>query len=128
MVVIVVATVSPYLEARVRKQVSHFVEIDLTCPLDVLLTRDQKGLYRLASGGILNNFTGISDPNEPTLEPDLVLNISRLSADTFVTLALSKFTRMRLNPHDCLERRAVFILSPTRSGAKKIWRPPYSKC
>jgi adenylylsulfate kinase len=73
----IVATISPYREGRdeVRRKVSAdgvpFLEIFLDVPLEVLVARDVKGLYRRALSGELAHFTGISDPYEPPERPDL---------------------------------------------------------
>ena len=46
----------------------------MECPLDVLIERDTKGLYRKALAGEIQQFTGISDPYEPPLAPEVVLH------------------------------------------------------
>jgi adenylyl-sulfate kinase len=70
-VAVVVAAISPYREARdkVRASVSDFVEVHVaTCA-----ERDVKGLYAKALAGEIKNFTGVSDPYEPPLQPEIVL-------------------------------------------------------
>jgi adenylylsulfate kinase len=54
--------------------ISCFVEIYLNCPLEVCVQRDVKGMYKRALAGELKNFTGVSDPYEEPLHPELVLN------------------------------------------------------
>jgi adenylylsulfate kinase len=70
----VVALISPYRSARdeVRASVPRFLEVHVDCPLDVLVARDPKGLYRRALAGEIANFTGVSDPYEPPLQPEVV--------------------------------------------------------
>jgi adenylylsulfate kinase len=70
----VVALISPYRAARdeVRSSVDRFLEVHVDCPLEVLVARDPKGLYRRALAGELANFTGVSDPYEPPLQPEVV--------------------------------------------------------
>ncbi len=51
----------------------NFVEVYVDCPIDVLATRDVKGLYRKALAGEIQHFTGISDPYEPPLAPDVTI-------------------------------------------------------
>jgi adenylylsulfate kinase len=70
-----VAAISPYREAReaARKEIGHFVEVYVSCPLEICMERDTKGLYKKALAGEIPAFTGISDPYEPPLSPDLVL-------------------------------------------------------
>ncbi len=82
-VIAVVAAISPYREARehVKREVSGFVEIYVECPLDVLTRRDPKGLYKRALAGEIENFTGISDPYEPPLDPSVVIHSDRESVE-----------------------------------------------
>lgn len=79
-IVAVVAAIAPYRDTRkeVREMCAgRFVEVYLTCPLDILIQRDRKGLYKRALGGELKQFTGISDPYEPPPHPELVLETNR---------------------------------------------------
>jgi len=70
-----VAAISPYREAReaARREIRRFVEVYVSCPLEICMGRDTKGLYKKALAGEILGFTGISDPYEPPLSPDLVL-------------------------------------------------------
>jgi adenylyl-sulfate kinase len=72
----IAALVSPYREAReqLRAEIPSFVEVHMDCSLDVLVQRDVKGLYKKALAGEIANFTGVSDPYEPPLAPDLHLH------------------------------------------------------
>lgn len=54
-----------------------FVEIYVRCPLPVLQQRDVKGLYKKAAVGEIQNFTGVSDPYEEPLHPELVVDTDR---------------------------------------------------
>lgn len=74
-VIVIVAAVSPYREIRdeLKAQIPNFVEIYMQCPLDVLIARDAKGLYKKALAGEIENFTGISDPYEAPLDPDITI-------------------------------------------------------
>lgn len=76
------AFVSPYRRDRdlVRQRVvsggtaGDFVEVFVDTPVDVCEQRDPKGLYRQARAGKLKGFTGIDDPYEPPLNPELHLD------------------------------------------------------
>jgi adenylylsulfate kinase len=70
---VIAAVISPYREARdaVRAQVDRFVEVHVDCALDELARRDVKGLYARALSGELEHFTGVSDPYEPPLTPEV---------------------------------------------------------
>ena len=78
-VVVLVALISPYREARTqaRQMVGDFLEVYVRCPLDVLVARDPKGLYARALRGELPHFTGVSDPYEEPDTPDLVVDTDR---------------------------------------------------
>jgi adenylyl-sulfate kinase len=75
----VVAAISPYREVRteLRARLPNFFEVFIDCPLDVLSARDVKGLYRKAIAGEIAQFTGVSDPYEPPLNPDLLIRSDR---------------------------------------------------
>jgi len=85
-VAVLVAAISPYRQARdqVRASVDSFVEVHVAAPLATCAERDVKGLYARALAGELPNFTGISDPYEPPLAPELVLHTETDSVDQSV--------------------------------------------
>lgn len=72
---VVVAAVSPYRAARdeVRQTIEHFVEVHVDCSLQELIRRDVKGLYARALRGEIPSFTGVSDPYEVPLNPEIVI-------------------------------------------------------
>jgi adenylylsulfate kinase len=74
-VAVIVSAISPYKEARdqVRRRIIDFVEVFVDVPLEVAAERDVKGLYKKAFAGEIDHFTGVSDPYEPPVAPDLVL-------------------------------------------------------
>ncbi len=73
-VVAIAAAISPYREIRdeVRGKVGRFVEVYMECPVPVLADRDVKGLYKKALAGEIKNFTGVDDPYESPLNPEVV--------------------------------------------------------
>ncbi|HEY7295636.1 MAG TPA: adenylyl-sulfate kinase [Dehalococcoidia bacterium] len=79
---VITAAISPYREIRdeVRAAVTGdgagFVEVFVRCPLDELVRRDVKGLYAKALRGEIPNFTGVSDPYEEPLNPEVVVDSS----------------------------------------------------
>jgi len=79
------AAVSPYRTTRneCRAMVGHerFIEVFVDTPLEVCESRDAKGMYRQAREGKLKNFTGVSDPYEPPLDPELTIDTVNLSAE-----------------------------------------------
>jgi adenylylsulfate kinase len=70
-----VAAISPYREARetARREIGRFVEVYVSCPLEICMERDSKGLYKKALAGEIPAFTGISDPYEAPHSPELIL-------------------------------------------------------
>ena len=89
----IVSLVSPYQEMRdnaramVEKEGGKFFEVFVKTPLEVCEKRDTKGMYELARKGVIQNFTGVSDPYEEPANPDLVVSgeqdISNSVSSTF---------------------------------------------
>ena len=77
-VIAVAAAISPYRAVReeLRSRIPNFVEVYVQCPLEVLAGRDVKGLYKKAMAGEIGQFTGISDPYEPPLAPEVTIDSS----------------------------------------------------
>jgi adenylylsulfate kinase len=77
--------VSPYRRDRdaVRGLLppGDFVEIFVKAPLEVCERRDPKGLYKKARAGEIKNFTGIDDPYEEPLAPELVVDSAAAAPD-----------------------------------------------
>lgn len=78
-VIVLVAAISPYREAReqVRRSMGEFLEVYVNAPLSLCETRDPKGLYGKARRGELSSFTGIDDPYEAPLWPDVECRTDR---------------------------------------------------
>jgi adenylyl-sulfate kinase len=74
-VIAITAAISPYRAVRDenRARIGRFVEVYAKCPIDVLAERDVKGLYKKALAGEIKNFTGIDDPYEEPLNPEIVI-------------------------------------------------------
>ena len=100
--VAIVAAISPYRVVRdeVRAQCPTFVEVFMRCPLEVLVERDAKGLYRKAIAGELPNFTGVSDPYEEPLHPEVVCDSSRESIAESVARVVAALERRGLVPDE----------------------------
>src|SRR5712672_1431700 len=76
-VIAIVAAISPYREVRDEVRRGHeacFVEVFVDCSLEELVRRDTKGLYARALAGTLKNLTGVSDPYEPPLTPEIIIH------------------------------------------------------
>lgn len=72
-VIVIVSAISPYRDIReeVRGKIGNFVEVFVNAPLNVCEDRDVKGLYKKARSGEIKMFTGISDPYEAPLNPEI---------------------------------------------------------
>jgi len=70
-----VSFISPYRAARdnARKKCHNFVEVFVKCDKEILIKRDVKGLYKKAINGEIPEFTGISDPYEEPLHPEITV-------------------------------------------------------
>lgn len=90
-VAVVVAAISPYREARdkVRAGVERFVEIHVAAPVSTCAERDTKGLYAKALAGEIKNFTGVSDPYEAPLKPEIMLHTERETVEESVEAVLA---------------------------------------
>jgi len=74
-VVAISAAISPYqIRDEIRRNHHHFFEVYMKCSIERLSERDVKGLYKKALAGEIKNFTGVSDPYEEPLNPELVLD------------------------------------------------------
>jgi adenylylsulfate kinase len=82
-VIAISAAISPYRDVRdeVRGLHQRFFEVFVKCPIDTLVERDVKGLYKKALKGEIANFTGVSDPYEEPLTPELVVETHRESRE-----------------------------------------------
>jgi adenylyl-sulfate kinase len=82
-VLVVTAAISPYAAARdeARRRIEGagaiFVEVFVSAGFETVVARDRKGLYRRALAGELAHFTGVSDPYEPPVRPDVIVHTDR---------------------------------------------------
>ena len=90
------SAISPYREIRDenRSLIGDFVEVYLKCPIDVLQQRDVKGLYAKALRGEIPNFTGVSDPYEEPLNPEVVLETDRETEEESLAKVLAKLEEL----------------------------------
>jgi adenylylsulfate kinase len=82
-VFVVASFVSPYRESRdfVRSLCHDFIEAHVATPLEECERRDVKGLYAKARRGELRSFTGIDDPYEPPVRPEVVLDTTKMTIE-----------------------------------------------
>jgi len=94
--VAIVAVIAPYRESRdrVRSLIGRFVEIYVHCPLEELIRRDPKGLYKKALLGEIPNFTGVSDPYEPPISPEVSIDTTRVDVEQAVSIIVGTANRL----------------------------------
>lgn len=99
-VIAIAAAISPYKDVRdeVRELVGDFVEVFVKCPIEVLAKRDVKGLYDKALRGEIENFTGVSDPYEDPVNPEVVVDSDKESIDESLAKILGKLSEIGYLP------------------------------
>jgi adenylylsulfate kinase len=96
---VIAAAISPYREVRdeVRRSIeaegAAFIEVFVKCPIDVLAERDVKGLYRKALAGEIKEFTGVSDPYEAPLDPEVVVETDHETIEQSARKIVYELTR-----------------------------------
>lgn len=95
-VVAITAAISPYQAIRdeVRAMESNFVEVYVKAPLEVCEARDIKGLYAKARKGEIKGFTGIDDPYEEPINPEIICYTDQESLQESVTKILGKLEEL----------------------------------
>ena len=92
--IVVCAAVSPYRVTRndIRNlvQKDHFIEVFVDTPIDVCEARDAKGMYAKARRGEIVGFTGIDDPYEAPLNPEITLDTVQCSPEENARRILSE--------------------------------------
>ena len=84
--IVLVSAISPYRAGRdeARRAIGNFLEVWVRAPLEVCESRDVKGLYQRARRGEVRNVTGIDDPYEPPLAPEVECRTDRETLDESV--------------------------------------------
>jgi adenylylsulfate kinase-like enzyme len=86
------------VRAKTREQVGNFVEVYCYAPLEALIERDVKGLYKRALAGEIKNFTGISDPYEPPENPEVTIDSSTETIEESLAKILLKLEELGYVP------------------------------
>ena len=92
------AVIAPYEAMRnhVRSMIGQhgdFAEVYVATPLEVCEQRDPKGLYSKARSGLIREFTGVSDPYEPPINAEIVIDTSKLSIEESTDLIMHHFSQ-----------------------------------
>lgn len=96
--VAIAAAISPYRNVReeIRSTIENFVEIYVKAPLEVCVTRDVKGMYRKALAGEIKNFTGVDDPYEMPLAPEVVVETAKETPEESSARILKRLEQLGL--------------------------------
>jgi adenylyl-sulfate kinase len=113
--VAITCAISPYRSLRheARQEIGRFIEVYVKCALDVCIHRDVKGLYAKALRGEISAFTGVSDPYEAPLTPEVVVETDRESRGESLAKILQR-----------LEALGYLAAAPT-SGMRSLPLPHY---
>ena len=106
---VITAAISPYRE--IRDEVRHlitrdggdFIEVYVQCPIDVLIERDVKGLYKRALAGEIKEFTGVSDPYEEPLNPEVTVKTDCESIEESASKIIAALERRGLLSEQLVE-------------------------
>jgi adenylyl-sulfate kinase len=99
-VAVLCSFISPYraVRAQSRQDIGNFVEVYCHAPLETLMQRDVKGLYKKAIAGEIPNFTGISDPYEAPEDPEVVIDSSQETIEQSLARVLHKLEELGYVP------------------------------
>ncbi len=99
-VAVLVAFVSPYRAARdnARRETTNFVEVFVDTPVELCEQRDVKGMYKKARAGQIKDFTGVDDPYEVPLRPEIVLKTDQNTPQQCCVVVLRKLEELGYIP------------------------------
>lgn len=97
---VITSAISPYRAVReeARQTIGNFVEVYVRCSIPELTRRDVKGLYAKALAGEIANFTGVSDPYEEPLNPEVVVDSETESIDESLAKVVGKLEELGYLP------------------------------
>jgi adenylylsulfate kinase len=91
-VIVLVSAISPYRAVRdeMRALIGSFLEVYVEAPLAVCQSRDINGVYRRALAGEIHHVTGMDDPYEPPISPDVVCHTARETREESVQKVMDR--------------------------------------
>lgn len=127
---VITAAISPYREVRdeVRETIEQdgaaFIEVYVKCSIEVLSERDVKGLYKKALAGEIQNFTGVSDPYEEPLSPDVIVETDTETVETSAQKILNALEQRGLLSSATHSHRTEAFIAVKGPNIEKeyIWR------
>jgi adenylyl-sulfate kinase len=124
------AAISPYRSVRdeVRRAIEgedvEFLEVFVKCPIAVLAERDVKGLYKEALAGRLKGFTGVSDPYEEPLAPDVIVETDRQTVESSSSIIIRELEQRGLISEVDLSRPRIVSSVFSRRWRSTVKRSP----
>jgi adenylylsulfate kinase len=106
---VITAAISPYREIRdeVRHSITRdggeFIEVYVQCPIEALIERDVKGLYKRALAGEIKEFTGVSDPYEEPWDPEVTVKTDCESVEESASKIIAELERRGLLAEELVE-------------------------
>ena len=101
--------ISPYRKARAtaRERCHNFIEVYTQCELETLIERDPKGLYKKALAGEITGFTGVDDPYEEPIAPEIVVHTDQETIDESTDTILSYLEEQGFIPTAAVASREI---------------------
>ncbi|MDD8015452.1 MAG: adenylyl-sulfate kinase [Acidobacteriota bacterium] len=95
-VAVLTSFISPYKEIRAesRREIGTFLEVYTKCALEVCIERDVKGMYKKAMRGEIKEFTGISDPYEEPVDPEILLETDKETLDESAAKVITRLEEL----------------------------------
>ncbi len=93
-VAVLTSFISPYREIRAlaREEIGNFIEVYVKCSLEVCMERDVKRMYEKAIKGEIKEFTGISDPYEEPLNPEILLETDKETLEESIDKVIKRLS------------------------------------
>jgi adenylyl-sulfate kinase len=95
-VIVLVGLISPFRAFRqyAREEIGDFIEVFVDTSLEECMSRDPKGLYKLAQEGKIKDLTGLQDPYEPPEDPELVIPTEEVSVEEAADMVMDQLAAM----------------------------------
>lgn len=92
-------SIAPYSDTRekIRELIEPnggFIEVFVSTPLEVCEKRDRKGMYEKAKKGLIKDFTGVDDPYEIPLNPEVTIDTTLFSPEECAQQVIQELTRL----------------------------------
>ncbi len=95
-VFVLTSFISPYRDVRAhaRREIGRFLEVYTKCSLEECMRRDVKGMYKKAIEGEIKEFTGVSDPYEEPVDPEILLETAKETLEESTAKVLAKMREL----------------------------------